>query len=267
MHPDHELNRASWDELAAVHGQDAYYDANALIAGASSLMDEEEAALRATLGPQIAGRRVLQVQCHLGFDAISFARRGARVTGVAFSPVAIERARALAERCGVQVAWVAADATALPSSLDGRFDLAWATMGILCWIADLDAWMRSVAGALAPGGALVLIDGHPLGGVLKTEPLRVVRSWGGGGRTLTDPGWDYATTLRPSAQAYFHYALGDVVSAALAAGLRITSLREHTDISCDICNEQLRRESDGRWRRRIDGHVLPVLFTLLARKD
>ena len=37
MHPDHELNRASWDELAAVHGQDAYYDSEALVSGASGL--------------------------------------------------------------------------------------------------------------------------------------------------------------------------------------------------------------------------------------
>jgi hypothetical protein len=47
LHPDHEINRASWDELAATHGQDAYYDSEALIAGASSLIQEEEAALAA----------------------------------------------------------------------------------------------------------------------------------------------------------------------------------------------------------------------------
>lgn len=267
MHPDHALNRASWDELAAVHGQDAYYDSAALVAGASSLMAEEEAALAATMGADVGGRRVLHVQCHLGFDAITLARRGARVTGVDFSSVALERARALAERCGVAVEWVCADATALPSALDGRFDLAWATMGILYWIADPGAWMRSVARTLVPSGALVLIDGHPLGSVLKSDPLRVVRPYGGGARTLTDPGWDYATPLRPGPQASFHHSLGDVVSAALAAGLGLTGLREHTEISCDIGNPHVRREADGRWRRRIDGHALPVLFTLTARKD
>ncbi len=266
MHPDHALNRASWDELAAVHGQDAYYDSAALVAGASSLMEEEESALAAALGPDLAGRGVLHVQCHLGFDAITFARRGARVTGVDFSGVALERARALAARCGVEIEWVCADATVLPAALDGRFDLAWATMGVLYWIADLGAWMRSVGRMLAPGGHLVLIDGHPLASVLKSDPLRVVRPYGGGCRTVTNPGWDYATPLRPGPQASFHYSLGDVVTAALDAGLRVTGLREHTELSCDIRNPHVRREPDGRWRRRVDGQALPVLFTLTAQK-
>jgi len=45
MLADHELNQASWDQLAAIHGQDSYYDTDALSAGASSLIAEEEAAL------------------------------------------------------------------------------------------------------------------------------------------------------------------------------------------------------------------------------
>jgi hypothetical protein len=35
MNADSEINRASRNELAAVHGQDAYYDSDALVAGAS----------------------------------------------------------------------------------------------------------------------------------------------------------------------------------------------------------------------------------------
>ena len=107
MLADHELNRASWDQLAAIHGQDAYYDAEALCAGASSLISEEEAALTLACGADLARKRILHLQCHLGFDAITFARRGACVTGVDFSAVALERARALAARCDVTIAWSA----------------------------------------------------------------------------------------------------------------------------------------------------------------
>ena len=158
MHSDHVVNRAAWDELAAVHGQDAYYDTAGLVAGASSLLDEEERALAAAVGPELTGRPALHVQCHIGFDTITFARRGALATGVDFSTVALAKARDLAERCGVDVEWVCADSCALPQSLAGRFDLAWATFGVLCWIADVDAWMRSVAATLTRGGRLVLID-------------------------------------------------------------------------------------------------------------
>jgi hypothetical protein len=47
---DHAANRAHWDKLAAVHGQDGYYDTRALIAGQSSLVAEEEQALSAAVG-------------------------------------------------------------------------------------------------------------------------------------------------------------------------------------------------------------------------
>src|SRR3954452_20908062 len=146
---DVEVNRAHWDALAAVHGEgaDGYYDVEALAAGADTLRAAE-----ASAAGDVAGLDVLHVQCHLAFDAISLARRGARVTGVDFSPGSLAKARGLAERCGVGLELVEADSTALPPSLHGRFDLAYATIGVLSWIADVDAWMRSVAATLRPGG-------------------------------------------------------------------------------------------------------------------
>ena len=91
------INRAHWDSLASVHGQDAYYDTEALVAGADSLREAEAAGLREAVGA-VAGLDVLHLQCHIGFDSISLARRGARVVGVDFSPASLEKARALARR-------------------------------------------------------------------------------------------------------------------------------------------------------------------------
>ena len=103
------INRAHWDALAAAHGQDAFYDTEALVAGADSLHDTEAAGLREAVGA-VAGLDVLHLQCHIGFDAISLARRGARVVGADFSPASLEKARALARRCEVSVSFVEADA-------------------------------------------------------------------------------------------------------------------------------------------------------------
>lgn len=265
MHPDHLLNLASWEELAALHGQDAYYDSEGLISGHSSLIEEEESALQLA-GIHLPELSVLHVQCHLGFDSIEFARRGARVTGVDFSAVALEKAESLAVRSGAHVEWIRADATDLPSCLDGRFDLAWATIGVLCWIADLPRWMGCVSRSLAPGGRLVLMDAHPLRRILKTEPVRIARPYGGSRIPISD-GCDYATRTRTGAQVQFLHSLGEIVSAAAGAGLRVTHLIEHTDLSCDICDDGIKLEPDGRYRRRADGHALPVLFTLIAGKD
>jgi SAM-dependent methyltransferase len=265
---DHATNRAFWDELAAAHGQDDYYDTRALIAGQSSLVAEEEQALAAAVGgrARLDGVDIVHVQCHIGFDAVTLARRGGRVTGVDFSPVALAKARSIAERCGVEVDWVEADVCEIPERLHGRFDLAWATVGVLCWIGDLEAWMRSVAAVLRPRGQLVLMDGHPLGKMVSTtDPLTVAMPYGGGVRLPDSDGSPYANVeVRPGPNVQFAYSLGEVVTAAADAGLRIVQLVEHLDVSFDHRSGGVHEEPDGRWRLRVDGQALPTLFTLRA---
>ena len=74
-----EMNRTLWETWAAVHGQDAYYDTAGLVAGADSLGSRERAGLQAALGREddLTGLSILHVQCHIGFDTVSLARRGA----------------------------------------------------------------------------------------------------------------------------------------------------------------------------------------------
>lgn len=261
----HATNRSHWDALAAVHGQDNYYDSRALVAGQSSLVEEEERALAAAVG-DVTDLNVLHVQCHIGFDTVTFARRGARVTGVDFSEVSLAKARALAEQCGVNIEWVAADVTELPGGLHERFDLAWATIGVLCWIADLRAWMRSVAGTLARGGQLVLIDGHPLAKmVASTDPVLLSEPYGGGVPVHVEDSVSYTNAAAPASPSVeFAYSLGEIVTAATDAGLVVTELAEHLDVSFDPRSGHVNREADGRYRLRLNGEVLPTLFTLRA---
>src|SRR4051812_2086467 len=132
-----------------------------LIAGRRDLRGPEAAAV-AEAAADLRGRDVVHIQCHIGFDTIVLARRGARVTGVDFSRASLAKAAELAERCGVEIEWLQADAAALPDCLGGRFDLAYATSGAICWIEDIGAWMRCAAATLRSGGRLVLVEIHPL---------------------------------------------------------------------------------------------------------
>jgi SAM-dependent methyltransferase len=265
------LNRAHWDSLATVHGQDAYYDADALAAGADSLLDHEAAGLREAVGA-VAGLDVVHLQCHIGFDTISLARRGARVVGVDFSHASLEKARALARRCGQDVEFVEADTTALPPALHGRFDLAYATMGVTCWIDDMRAWMQSAAAALKPGGRLLLIDIHPLCLMFDSlEPPRLGFPYadeGDGGRPFDEDGSYAAPDASVGATETVQYAhsLGDVVTAAVGAGLRVERLDEHLDAARDPRGRLLSPEPDGRFRLRLDGEALPLAYTLIARR-
>ncbi|GIH99365.1 class I SAM-dependent methyltransferase [Planobispora takensis] len=258
-------NRALWDERARLHGStaaDRFYDVESFLAGRQTLY-----ALERELAGDVTGKDLLHLQCHFGMDTLSWARLGAHVTGVDFSPVAIERARLLAGRAGLTAAFVEADTQRLPSGLAGRFDLVVATYGVLCWIADIAAWARSAAMALRPGGSLVLVDLHPAyQSVASLDPLVVDWPYGGGepqretvSGTYADP--DLATPEQETVQ--YPHSLGEIVTAVARAGLTVKHLGEHIAADFDP-RGILPPDEDGLYRLPFGDSHLPVLYSLRA---
>ncbi len=267
-----EVNRAHWDELASIHGKgDRIYDVDALAGGEDSRTKYERDAVAAAVGPDLSGLRILHLQSHIAFDSISMARLGAEVTAADFSPVALERARELAAKCGVELETVETDATDLPSSLDGRFDLVYANIGAICWIEDLGAWMRAAAGALKAGGAFVLYEIHPACLMLETaKPPKFGYSYEFDGPQIDEEPGSYADAnadVKARKTVSFAHSLGETVGAAIAAGLVIERLDEHTESEFDVWGDgDMEQEDDGLWRVRLDGQAFPLFFTLIARK-
>src|SRR6202034_2591264 len=103
------------------------------------------------------------------------------------------------------------------------------TIGVLSWIADVDAWMRSVHATLRPGGRLILIDTHPLQDMIATRrPLTFdLPDADDGGHLFEDEG-SYAVpeAKLPGGSVYYGHSIGEIVSAAVAAGLVIDELIE-----------------------------------------
>jgi SAM-dependent methyltransferase len=84
----------------------------------------------------------------------------------------LRRARRLAAEAGLDAEFIESDVLALPASLAGRFDVVFASYGVLSWISSALAWMRSAASSLRTDGALVLIDIHPVVAMVDTvQPL------------------------------------------------------------------------------------------------
>lgn len=108
----------------------------------------------------------LDLACGEGRNAVWLAERGWRVTGVDFSDVAIAKARALAERRGVEGEWVLADLVGYRPE-PGAFDLV-----LLLYLqvpeTERRPIVRAAAEAVAPGGTFLLVahdrrnleDGH-----------------------------------------------------------------------------------------------------------
>ncbi|MFG2606561.1 class I SAM-dependent methyltransferase [Streptomyces sp. NPDC048514] len=265
MNEETAANRALWDARARVHGttaEDRFYDVPSFLAGRQTLYGIER-----DLAGDVKGRDLLHLHCHFGMDTLNWARLGARATGTDFSPAAISRARELTVRAGLRADFVEADAQQLPQELAARFDLAIATYGVLCWIADLDAWMRSAAMTLRPGGALIMVDLHPLFQTVATfDPFVADWPYGGGRQqqeTVVGTYADANVHMEALDAAQYPYSLGEIVTAAVRAGLHIDSLREHTEAEFDP-RGILPRRADGLYHLPFSATHLPVLYSLKA---
>jgi SAM-dependent methyltransferase len=276
-------NLDHWESLARFHGtgDDGYYDLDLLRSGGTLMGVEELAALDvATGGAGVDGWSVLHLQCHIGCDSVSLARMGASVTSVDFSRTALDRLDALSAECGVSIRTIEADATDLPASLTDSFDLVYASIGVLCWIGDLDAWMRGIARALRAGGRLALVELHPLVTMVESlDPLVVDFPYAfDGPRTYSGTG-TYANRDADIEWTTVQYAhsVGEVVTAAARVGLTCLELIEHTSGSFNTGQFE-GPEDDDRYRFRLgvgamqdgvrsEACPMPVLYTFVAEKS
>lgn len=184
--------------------------------------------------------------------------------------MAVERARSLAASAGLDATFVQADTQALPDELAGRFDTVFASYGVLYWIRDLDAWMAGAAMALRRGGRLVIVENHPLYTMVDSvEPLQLGFPYGGGtphrfeeAGSYADP--DMETTANVTIE--FPHSLGEIVSAALGAGLILRHLEEHLHAPSDGRNLLTRASADDDYRMVVAGQQLPLLFSLVAER-
>jgi SAM-dependent methyltransferase len=168
--------RASFEDLSRTPVGD-YYDANTwkfLLAGRQRAIHRElwgpgvtsraealhyvHALVLDHLGPR--DRHVLDLGCGVGTAGVYLARRRpVDVVGVSISPAQIRLAERFARGTGRlqgRVRFALADFTELPSELVG-FDMAFAIESFVH--ADpAAAFFRNAAGALRPGGALVIVD-------------------------------------------------------------------------------------------------------------
>ena len=103
--------------------------------------------------------RALDLGSGEGRNAVWLAERGWRVTAVDFSPVALDKARRLAQARGVTVDWVLADLRGYQPE-PGAYDLVLVAYLHLSSV-ERAAVLAGAVAALAPGGTLLVI-GHDL---------------------------------------------------------------------------------------------------------
>ncbi|GAB3661018.1 class I SAM-dependent methyltransferase [Actinocorallia lasiicapitis] len=257
-----ELNKASWDERVPIHVEGEFYD----VAGFKRKPDVLRPFERDEVG-DVTGRSLVHLQCHFGLDTLSWATRGASVTGLDFSAPAVEAASRLANELGYDARFVTADLYDAPEALGATYDIVYTGLGALPWLPDLDRWARIVAGLLNPGGFLYLSEFHPITNVFDdaTGLKREHDYFDVGPKVWNEPGTyadQSARTVNDTTVAWDH-TLADIVSAVAAAGLRIEFLHEH-DHTLFPRYETMVRRPDTTYSD--DGPRLPMMFSLRASR-
>ena len=223
MHSLVARNRTYWDHLVDLHVPSTFYDVEGFVAGRRDI----DPVVAAALG-DVAGKRLLHLQCHFGLDTLAMARRGARVVGLDFAPRAVVAARELAVRLGLDARFEEGDV--LSADLGEQFDVVFSSWGAIGWLPDLRPWAATVARHLAPGGRFVLVEGHPILWMMgETLPPEVKYPYAVG-EPIVEESKDgsYAAPGAPIPHPNYgwNHAMSEVVSVLLGEGLRLVRLEE-----------------------------------------
>jgi len=147
-------------------------------------------------------------------------------------------------------------------------------IGALCWLPDIDRWAAVVAELLTPGGRLFIREGHPMlwtledarpDGLLVVEHPYFEREQPyvdtvGGTYVQTPVSFEQNTTYS------WNHGLGEVVTALLSRGLRLTGLVEHDSVPWDAFPGQMQALESGEFRYADRPWRLAHSYTLQAVK-
>lgn len=278
----HEQNRRSWNHATVAHNSHKGDQAAFFRGGGSTLFPEEIALLG-----ELAGRRLLHLQCNAGQDTLSLARRGALATGVDISDEAIRFATRLSADSGIPASFERADVYDwLASAPPASFERVFSSYGAVGWLSDLHAWARGIAGVLVPGGSFVLVEFHPELFLFEDKDGAIAISsvpptgrvdWASGiGDYVAEsrPGLLHGATYQegvvgfqnPESSHEFGHTLGSIVDAIARAGLAIEQLSEYPySNGCKLFSTMIDL-GERRWGLPPGAPRVPLMFGLVARR-
>ncbi|MBF0367484.1 MAG: class I SAM-dependent methyltransferase [Oligoflexia bacterium] len=273
-----EANKKSWNQRTLIHKTSSFYDIDSFKKGKCSLQNLEIGEVG-----DVIGKKLIHLQCHFGQDTLSWARRGAVVTGIDFSPEAITTASELAVEMRDSFThpprFILAEVTKTLEKLSeqerGTFDIVFTSYGTITWLPDLRPWANVIFNLLRPGGFFYIAEFHPMLWIFDDDfkvpfylydnpidsPLAIIQK---------------GTYANPSAPIEFmeyswNHSLSTIINALTEQGLKIELFHEHMSSPFNIFPRPVIIEYDSTLRQKgyqIEGleNRVPMIFSLKARR-
>ena len=251
-------NREAWDKRTKIHVSSNFYNVKSFEEGSTSLRDIELSELK-----NVSGKTLLHLQCHFGLDTLSWARKGAIVTGVDFSPESINQAQYLSKKLGINSEFICTDVYSYTIPQDReKFDIVYTSYGVICWLPSLSKWAKIVSNSLKKGGTFYMVEFHPTFGLYEGESYfhSSVPDESEEG-TYTD-----GVNHEKSKMLTWSHSLSDVVNALINEGLTIKHLNEFP-FSPYNCFEGLVEREQGHYYKPFNEHDLPLTYSIYATKN
>lgn len=260
-----KTNLELWEQYVDVNSKAESYHMDRFMKGGILLHDLE----REEVG-DVKGKSLLHLQCHFGRDTLSWARLGAKVTGMDFSPKGIELARGLAKQFDIPANFICCDLYSLPQHLDEQFDVVFTSYGILCWLPDIPRWAQIVASYVKPGGIFYIAEFHPFGKIFDEEKpgysIRYPYFQKEPFREWAETSYaDAITKIKPVETFEWNYQLGEVVTSLIQAGLQIEFLHEQPYTVDPFLVDLVDRDEQTSTFRE-DPAPFPLMFSIRAKK-
>ena len=263
-----QANKHMWERRVDVHKGSKFYDVEGFLKGKQTLdpieLDE--------VG-KVTDKSLLHLMCHFGLDTLSWARLGAKVTGVDFSEKAVKLACDLSKQISVEARFIVSEIYKLPHVLDDEFDIVFTSGGVLTWLPDLKKWARVVSKYVKQGGIFYIREFHPFPYVFDddegvtdlrlrypyftpTEPLKFED-----GSTYADPDAKIEQTVTYE----WNHSISTLINSLIDAGLRIDFFNEFPFTTWKAL-PFLQKRDDGRWVLPSHQESMPLMYSLKATK-
>ncbi len=259
-----DTNRETWNKKVAIHAASDFYNLENFKSGDDSLKSYEIKAMG-----DVNGKRMLHLQCHFGQDTLSWARRGAKCTGIDISDEAIQLARSLNRELGLDAEFVCCNVLDVSDNISETFDIVFTSYGVIGWLPELKPWAKMISERLKPGGIFYLVEFHPIAWMFdyQQHPPKMIYGYQQKEAIYEEYEGTYADEENSaiiSKEYGWNHGLGEVVTALTQAGLTVEFLREHDESPYDVF-PGLEKTDNGMFAR--EDRLFPLVFELKAKKS